>query len=343
MTEVPVDAYKKDGPTPVKGVLLYVAGFVAVQLVAVVLTLWVTTTPWFVTHDGYPAMRQAGYGARLKNANCEILIYGDSSSETGLDPAVIEKITGLKTCNISESGMISQVVGSRFPLDNYLKNNKRPRFLVRMLTPSVFRPYIPPFDHYQPEGMIYAMQYDHGPEMIRGLLLRPEWVARFTIWAGHGIVDSYLGKALGGKDPKPGMNSRAERDGRGGIFPFPLPPETSCVRTALYIRPSDIGRFADSVAEMRKLYGVEGTTVLINEAPVPDCDTLQSVYRQQSEGLRDNAFITAPISDFNEGDVHFSPAGALHVSTAMGQQILALMRAGDAGKALPGTAEVPAQ
>ena len=75
---------------------------------------------------------------------------------------------------------------------------------------------------------------------------------------------------------------------------------------------------------MRRIYGVEGTTVIINMAPVPTCDTLQQTYRRKSEGLRDNAFETLPITDFNEGDVHFSPEGGRHISIEAGNQILAL-------------------
>ena len=45
------------------------------------------------------------------------------------DPDLVQRITGLKTCNLAEGVTILWVVGSRFPLDAYLENNKRPRYL----------------------------------------------------------------------------------------------------------------------------------------------------------------------------------------------------------------------
>jgi hypothetical protein len=274
----------------------------------------VAATPWFLIHDAYPGMQQSGYSLRLKHADCDIVIYGDSSTLTGLDPDIIQKITGLKTCNLSEGVTIQGVVGSRFPLDTYLANNKRPPYLIVMYSPTFFRPYVDKFVDYQPEGVLYLLQYDRSVEMVRGLLRRPDWLVKFDLWAGRQMVKDFLNRYLPGSGAKAAADTRAQRDGRHGMWPYPLPAETECVRTAKHYDPKTFGRYADSVAEMRGLYAVHGTTVLVNISPVATCDTLQGVYRELAEGLHDNAFEALPISDFNDEDVHFSAAGSEHIS-----------------------------
>ncbi len=142
MSDVALALPKTDQKPQGARLILYVVGFVGVQIFVLLLTFVVSSTPWFLTHDAYPGMRQIGYSLRLKHEDCDVVIYGDSSSLTGLDPDIIQGITGLKTCNLSEGVSIESVVGSLFPLDNYLKNNKRPLFLLTMyakLVPSLHR------------------------------------------------------------------------------------------------------------------------------------------------------------------------------------------------------------
>ena len=315
--------------------LLYGIGFVVFQAAFFFLVLAVASTPWFLTHDGYPGMFQAGYSLRLQHQDCDVLIYGDSAALTGLDPAIVQKISGLKTCNISEAGGITEVVGSFFPLDAYLKNNKRPRFLLSMYTPrSNVDPYtIQPFAFYHPEGVLYGLQYDRSLEFYRGLLLRPVWLVNFTVWAGQSILDDWLAHHEPGPHP-PDVDTRAQRASQNGRWTYPLPPETACVRTGSYIDPSLFGRYAASTDTMRKRYGTDGTRVVVDISPMANCDRLQDVYRRQSEGLHDNAFEVVPVSYFNQGDIHFSAEGATYISTKIGNQILALEREQDAQPAV---------
>jgi hypothetical protein len=304
--------------------MLYVAGFVSVQVVFLGLALFLASTPWFLTHDAYPGMYQTGYSLRLKHADCDIVIYGDSSTLTGLDPDIIQGITGLTTCNLAEGVTIQGVVGSRFPLDTYLENNKRPRYLLTMYTSSLFRPSVDRFTEYQPEGVLYLLQYDRTREMLHGLLQRRNWLVDFDLWAGRGILKDLVNRYIPGVNTKAPVDTRAQRDSRHGIWSFPLSPETNCVRTAYHIDSATIGRYAENIAQMRNRYSVDGTTVLVNISPVPTCDVLQRTYQDRSEGLHDNVFESLPISYFNEGDVHFSPEGSRHISVEAANQILAL-------------------
>lgn len=336
MSDVPSLVPNDDRLSPGLRTVFYVASFVSAQVIVLLLVLGVVNTSWFLRHDDYPGMQQSGYGMRLKHADCDVVLYGDSSALTGLRPDVIQQMTGLKTCNISEGVTVQGMVGSSFPLDHYLANNKRPRYLLEMYTPSLFRPYVEPFSDYKPEGMIYAFQYDRAGEWYRGLLRHRQWLLDFVIWSGHAILQDALDRHMPWNRAEVSADPRVERDRENGVWPYPLPPETHCLRTAYHLTPAMIGRYAGSVETMRKLYDVDGTRVIINIAPVPTCDTLQQAYRDRSERLRDNAFETLPISYFNEGDVHFTPEGGRYVSIEAANQILALEGRGQVGAASAG-------
>ncbi len=302
--------------------IVYTLAFVLVQLLGLAVVLLLTTTQWFTRHNGYPGMQMTGYSLRLANANCDVVLYGDSSALTGLDPAIVQKITGLKTCNIAEGTTIQNIVGM-FPLDEYLKHNRRPAFLLATYTPSIFDPLQGTFQKYQVDGIAYALEYDRTSTLLRGLLHHKRWLLNYTLWAGKSILDDTFNRLL--HRGSTFVDTREQRRLRDGIWPFPRPPETHCVRTAAHYKPEQFGRYEESVASFRQRYAVDGTRVILDISPVPDCDVLYDRYAQLSQGLHDNSFERLPISFFNEGDVHFSAAGSEYISRKAGEQILALM------------------
>jgi len=309
--------------------LWYATLFVCMQVGALVALLCVMARPWFLTHDGYPGIYQAGYGMRLVHADCDVVVYGDSSALTGLDPQLIAKITGLKTCNIAEARGVEDVVGYRFPLDAYLQNNKRPRFILMMLGAPSFVPGKKPFTAFSTEGMIYALQYDHGREMLQGFRRRPTWVVNFMFWAAENMLENQW-KQLWPWTRRVEVDTRKQRAERDGIWPFPLPPEVNCD----YSRPESgtVARNAADVAETRERYAVDGTHVIIDISPISNCNPNEGMYRKQLDGLHDNALVALPMPYFNMTDVHFSPKGQAYISTQAANQILALMHQDDAKK-----------
>ena len=156
------------------------------------------------------------------------------------------------------------------------------------------------------------------------LLKRRKWVVDFGLWAGRLTIKNFLHRYLPGLDSESAIDTRAQRDARHGIWPYPEPQQTNCVRTLSSLEPGEATRDADSVAKMRNLYSTEGTVLILNVAPVATCDKLQDAYSTLLAGLHDNRFESLPISYFNEGDVHFSPEGSRHISVEAANQILSL-------------------
>ena len=303
--------------------ILYTLGFVCVQMLGLAAVLLLTTTQWFLKHDGYPGLQMTGYSLRLRDVNCDVVLYGDSSALTGLDPHIVQQITGLKTCNISEGTTIQNIVGM-FPIDEYLKHNRRPAFILATYTPSIFDPLQRPFQQYQVEGMTYAFEYARSPTFYRGLLYHKRWLLNYTLWAGRSIIDDTFNRLFHRSSLH--VDPREQRRSRDGIWPYPLPTETHCVRTAAHYRPEEFRRYEDSVDAFRQRYAVDGTRVIVDISPVPDCDVLYDRYAELAKGLHDNAFERLPISYFNEGDVHFSAPGSEYISRKAAEQILALKK-----------------
>lgn len=321
---------ERRGRTP----LWYALAISVAPYLFLLLMVVVASTPWFLTHDDYPGIYHFGYGLRLNHADCDIVIYGDSTSLTGLDPKIIQDITGLKTCNVSEGIYASLIMGSFFPLDNYLKYNKRPRYLLAQYSPMQFKPNYPPFSQEAPEGILYGLQYDRHFSFYKHFVRHCNWLLRFGIWAEFRLLSYVEVRYTPGSHYDP-PNTRAEREQNNGRWTYSKPPQTHCERWAAHLEPSEFHDDPKDIAQFRQRYSVGGTTVIVNTAPTADCDPMKDAMRKASEGLHDNQFQILPISDFNDWDVHPNMQGGRIISIEAGNQILALMHQAEAAKSVP--------
>ena len=118
---------------------------------------------------------------------------------------------------------------------------------------------------------------------------------------------------------------RRDRAAARGLWQFPLPAETHCLRNNTFTTPASVQRNPESVEEFRRRYTTPETQVIIDVTPVPDCDSFAQIYRERTEGLHDNAFQTVPVRFFNEGDVHMNQLGSTYYSNEVAEQILERM------------------
>ena len=306
----------------------YAIVFVVLALAGCFLPLLIAPTEWFLEHDDYPSLRQMGYGRRTAHLDCDVVLYGDSTALTGLDPKVVGGITGMKACNVAEVGGILWVTGSEYPLDMYLKSNKRPRYVVFMYGASATQPFSGPFAGYAPEGMVYLLHYDRGAKLYVELLEHPTWVIRFSMWAGGRVMQNLVRRLTHGEPVgTAALHAREERDAGGGVWPFPLPNETKCLGLSLPIPAKSLPAFSRGMEEVRSHFSVEGTRVLIDLSPLPECDPYLREYRRDLAGMHDNAVEALPIGNFNDGDRHMNAVGGAYISEQVGRQIAALEEA----------------
>jgi len=303
---------------------MYVAGFLLAQIAVVVSAIRITGTRWFLMHDNYPGLRVLGYSNWAGPLNCDVVLYGDSSALSALDPKVIEQVTGLKACNISEGVAVHVVAGSDAPLRSYLARNPPPRFLLSMWTPSDFRPDRPAFSADTPEGIVYLAQFEGMGAVGREFAHNPLSLPTYAAWTLHAVADGVVAHVNG---PEKDFEVHAQRTSEQGQWLFPLPAQTKCVRD--WLDPGLILRWDDSVKAFREKYNTAKTQVFVNISPVPVCDRNYEDYAAKAAGLHDNAFERLPISYYNQGDVHFSAVGSEYISRKAGEQILSAMRQSD--------------
>lgn len=312
------------GP-PSRAPFWYSILFVATQVVLLLLCFSVSPSSWFLAHDDYPMLRQnLGYSLRVPGIGCDIVLYGDSTALTGLDPAVIEARTGLKTCNLSELRSVHWIVSSYFPLDQYLAHNPRPRFIFSEWGAFEFHPEPKSMVDYQGEGFEYAMLYDRGPDFRTGLIRHPIWPVWFSIWVGNRVINDVLSR-LSGNHETEWAAEKVPRDARAGLWQYPSPAETHCVEANGAHHPLNREETEAAIAAFKDRYAIGGTHVIVEVSPVADCVVNRKELISDTESLGDNRLGFLPVHLFNNHDVHFTPEGSGILSGQAADQILSIM------------------
>ncbi len=263
-----------------------------------------------------PYERVQDHSFQLNNEDCEILIYGDSSTMTADDPLAIAEKTGLKTCNISQTQPIVMVTGT-VPVELYLKQNKLPKYLVLQFAPETF---------YQPHTLDRTVPFDPMTVMLRQnsrmatarLFLR---YPRQTIqYVSLVLQDRYkpnrTALAAFNELYKPVLAEYAKT----GLMTLPKPSETSCGPEKPLPETPDFGW----LDEARRKYSALGVKVLVTVSPIPECDSERATYQSGLDGYLDGEVSTLPLNLFNDSDRHFTREGAAIVSAQVAQEIQAL-------------------
>ena len=301
---------------------LYLTLLLSVPALLIAAAFGAANTNWFFYHDNYFMLRNIGYSLTLNHADCQVVLSGDSSALTGLDPATVTRLTGLSACNVSEGGTVTSVAGT-YPLDTYLERNARPNFIVFMFTPSEFKPSHSWRDYSSyNEGIVYLLRYERNPQTYRKLLEHPYETFSFSTWAAQSMIADAF-RRIADPHKYDGVESPDDyRREHRGLLNYYSGPETKCFRNG-WDKGLTIVTDPQWVDGLRRKYGVNGTRVIVNVAPVADCDDMKDVYERVLGGVHDNSLEVMPIGLFNNQDVHFTLQGAERVSTGVANQIVA--------------------
>jgi hypothetical protein len=257
----------------------------------------------------------------MHGRQCDVLIYGDSTAMTGIDPDTVEEQTGFRTCNIAVTNAVLAVTGN-LTLDRFLARNGKPRVILVQLSPDGFQPEEHAWRQtIYAEGMLELLR--HGsPADVRSVLLQHPaesvsfagYAAGFTAW--YAIKNLWFHTT----------HLRPQEDTvtvRNGFFTPPSPPRTYCAPAAPVPQPESPARarFSRSLAEgYRKGYSARAGLVLVNVAPIPACDRNLAAYQSELNGVTSNALVPLPIGYFNDGR-HFTAPGAEIVSLAVAREL----------------------
>jgi hypothetical protein len=262
----------------------------------------------FPVASGDPFLLNADYPYSLKHVDCAVVIYGDSSAITGIDPTIIERITGLKTCNIAQARSALEIVGMH-ALDRYLENNTAPRYLVLQFTPETLAR---DRDFFWPEGLTLLLRHKSLPVALAVMMSHPVKSYEFSIWA----IKMRLQALLDG----PTDFSATEQTFRAkrGLLLLPKPAQTTCVNHRAVAPP-----VASWTRRLRAEYSSGGTRVIINVAPIPDCAVNAAAIAPTLQAVTDNTLPIYPVDLFCDLDRHLTSLGSERLSSEIGRQIKA--------------------
>jgi hypothetical protein len=287
--------------------LAILAGLPAMFLLSSIL---IARSASFPAEAADPFLLHPDYAFNLRHVNCEVVVYGDSTAVTGIDPTVVQSSTGLKTCNIAQSQSILEVAGP-IALDTYLKNNRPPKYLLIQLAPETLSRKRGLF--FWPEGLTMLLRKRPLPVALFTMIQHPVESFGFAIWA----INTKLQIALHRSPDFSTTNALFES--HKGLVVLPKPPETACSRNLAFWPPSP-----SWTSRLRQRYSVNGTRVLINVSPIPDCAANADRIAASMKGVTDNSLSVYPIHLFCDLDRHLTLEGAERSSNEIAQQILAL-------------------
>ena len=268
---------------------------------------------WVQSNDAVFAMR---------DRDCDVLIFGDSTAMTGINPEVVQRNTGFKTCNISVTNSVLAVTHN-LTLNRYLAHNDRPRVLLLQLSPDGFQPESNSWRQtVYAEGLLELLRHGSPADVRRVLLTHPQesiafagYAAGFTAYSG--IKDLWFHAT----------RIRPEEDAvtiHNGFFTPPAPASTACEPGATFSNPQAGGDFPRSlVKEFQNEYSARSGIVLINVAPIPSCDENLAAFSSELNGVTSNALTPLPIGLFNDPR-HYTAIGSAIVSRLVAQELNAV-------------------
>ena len=255
----------------------------------------------------------------MRGRECDVLVFGDSTAMTGIDPDRVQRETGFKTCNIAVTNAVLAVTHN-LTLDHFLANNPKPRVLLIQLSPDGFQPESSSWTStIYPEGMLELLRHGDPAQSRRILLHHPQeaiafagYAAGFSVYAVAKELWSHL------------TSTPAEGDSvsiHNGFFTPPSPARKSCEPAEPLSNSVAGGRYARSmVEEYQRKYGSASRVVLVNVAPIPSCDRNLTAFSSQLNGVTSNTLLPLPVGLFNDTR-HYTADGSALVSRLVSQEL----------------------
>lgn len=255
----------------------------------------------------------------MHDRDCDVVIFGDSTAMTGVDPTQVERNTGFKTCNIAVTNAVLAVTHT-LTLDRFLAHNGRPRILLVQLSPDEFQPESSAWDGtIYPEGMLELLRHGDPAQNRRMLLRHPQRAIAFAGYAAGFTAYSAL-KHLWFRV----TSTRADEDSltiHNGFFTPPSPARRSCEPgTALPNGQARNGYARQVVEHYRTAYADPSRVVLVDVAPIPSCDQNLAAFSSQLDGVTSNSLLPLPVGLFNDTR-HYTADGSALVSRLISEEL----------------------
>ena len=299
--------------------LRYCVLLLLIPLLAVVAGIRLGYSDFFLHHGASVWVQSNDAVFGMRDRKCDVLIFGDSTAMTGIDPDRVERETGFKTCNIAVTNAVLAVTHN-LTLDHFLANNPKPRVLLIQLSPDGFQPESSAWTAtIYPEGMLELLRHGDPARSRRMLLRHPQeaiafagYATGFSVYAAAKEFWSHL------TNTQPDDDSMAIHN---GFFTPPSPARKSCEPALPLSNASGGLKYARSlVEEYQRTYGDASRVVLVNVAPIPSCDRNLAAFSSQLNGVTSNLLLPLPVGLFNDTR-HYTADGSALVSRLVSQEL----------------------
>ena len=305
-------------PTATGRPLRYLLVVVLLPLLAIPLFIALGRSDFFLKHGASVWVRSNDAIFDIRGRGCDVLVFGDSTAMTGINPDVVERNTGLKTCNISVTNAVLAVT-ENLTLNHYLQQNPQPRVLLVQLSPDSFQHQNRAWRQtIYAEGLLELLRHGNRDDARRTLFQHPQEAIAFAGYAAgfsafYGIKDLWFHLT----------HLRPEEDRitvHNGFFTPPAAPRTSCDPATTVARSATAEYPRILVDQYRSEYSSRTGLVLVNVAPIPACDQNLAAYIEQLQGVTSNHLLPLPIGLFNDGR-HYTAVGSNVVSRLVSDEL----------------------
>ncbi len=300
----------------------YCISLILLPLLAIPAGIHLGGSDFFLRHGASVWVQSNDAVFAMRDRDCDVLIFGDSTAMTGIDPDVVERNTGFKTCNIAVTNSVLAVTHN-LTLNRYLSHNTHPRVLLIQLSPDGFQPESNSWRQtVYAEGLVELLRHGSPGEARHTLVAHPQESIAFAGYAAGFTAYSLFKNAW-----FHATHLRPEEDAitiHNGFFTPPAPPSTTCEPGATFSNPKAGGDFPRSlVSGFQSDYAQRSGIVLVNVAPIPSCDANLAAFSSELNGVTSNALTPLPIGLFNDPR-HYTAVGSAIVSRLVAQELNAV-------------------
>jgi len=252
---------------------------------------------------------------RMHGRQCDVIVFGDSTAATSVDPRVITADTHLSACNLSSTRPVVDFVGM-LPVDTFLRKNPRPAFLVLQFGPELFyRDTSWSHDAVVPP-ILLLLRNTPLTYALPVLLRHPSELTQFSLYITQTTLQHKFRIT-----PASELQYHRMVDfwiATNGLSDLNLPAQTQCNTPPLRLYgPLDVAW----IDGLRRKYEAMGISVIIRSAPLPPCDPQFAFFQHDLAGHLDTNVLPLPIELFEAGDRHMTVAGAEVVSHRIAAEI----------------------
>ncbi|MFT4113454.1 hypothetical protein [Silvibacterium sp.] len=285
---------------------------IALPLVLIIVAFPLVSSAFFQRYCDKPDIQRMTHPFLSTRQRCDIVIYGDSTAEVGLDPVRISQETHLSTCNVAVTFPTVSVLGTD-PLERFLAVRGRPRYIVLSFAPGNFVYPTPSQGGLAWDGLILAARLGEWHPMMRAIIQNPDRIFALINYA-------YLGGSLG--LAKSLLRHHALIPGpedEGTYAAVPIGPLVSCVPTrAAHFLPDQ-----SYIDHLRSSFAPRADHLVLNVSPTSSCLDMFPKWSAALAHSTDNGLAAYPLNMFADDYYHLTGAGAKRYSDTVAKEVLA--------------------